>query len=120
MESAWQSTRMGSLLPLRLAHIVEALKTLPMTKPEPEAQAHHVASAVILALCLPSKSRYRAYACRKLCFSSDYILFKPIHVISVNTTRNKILLGIVVQPRLLMRREILVFNGSHAQAKAKP
>ena len=58
MESAWQSTKTGSLLPVRLVGVVEALQTLPMTYPKPEAQAHHVASAVILALCLPSKSGY--------------------------------------------------------------
>ena len=61
VESAWLSTKVGSLLPLRLVSIKDALRTMEMTSKLPRAQAHHVVSAVIFSLCLPKEPRCRIF-----------------------------------------------------------
>jgi hypothetical protein len=58
VETAWMSTASGSLLPRCLARIVEILGPLSLSWAEPTAQTHHVASAVIFAMCLPREPRY--------------------------------------------------------------
>jgi len=58
VETAWVSTASGSLLPGCLAHIDQILGPLSLSWAESTAQAHHVASAVIFAMCLPREPRY--------------------------------------------------------------